>query len=403
MDTSDWNSQPRKSKKLKASCDFCAISKVKCDRGQPHCQRCVRNEVECHYSESRRIGKARRLYDAFGPTMKDVSSTTSLTSLSCPDDQQWHRRSGSETPSSLDNQVLVDAADPSIFDAAPDGSEYRWSEPPMCFMEGSMTMPPFGAANTLQIPPPSLSSSSTSSSPSCGAAYSTSSFSSPDLLQGITSDYSQLKDVPGMDLGMISTAQVRQFLSTSSGAGEPGGCMRRACAALESLHVPAEQCSLPGASLAPVITTMGGLDAMLKANRAAIDTVLQILDCPCSHGWNISFLVMLIAHQTMDSYWTLLKQQLSSPSTSFPDDAEGGTSSFFDVPLAIGGYILSGEARAQVITQVLRSQIEGMGGLIDVLAARNGSRGADNPTGAFQSAFLHALQTSRARALQASQ
>ncbi|KAH6654443.1 hypothetical protein BKA67DRAFT_279309 [Truncatella angustata] len=62
-----------KKKKLKASCDFCAISKVKCDRGQPQCRRCVRSELTCPYSESRRVGKARLMYSMNSTSSNDSS------------------------------------------------------------------------------------------------------------------------------------------------------------------------------------------------------------------------------------------------------------------------------------------------------------------------------------------
>lgn len=55
-----------KTGRLRSSCDFCALSKVKCDRGQPQCSRCIRNEVTCHYSMTRRSSKVRHIYTTSG-------------------------------------------------------------------------------------------------------------------------------------------------------------------------------------------------------------------------------------------------------------------------------------------------------------------------------------------------
>ncbi|KAK4122074.1 hypothetical protein N657DRAFT_647605 [Parathielavia appendiculata] len=50
----------RKQPKLRASCDRCGASKLKCDRGQPECERCISHGVPCFYGLSRKMGKPRR-------------------------------------------------------------------------------------------------------------------------------------------------------------------------------------------------------------------------------------------------------------------------------------------------------------------------------------------------------
>lgn len=46
--------------KLRASCDRCGASKLKCDRGQPECERCISHGIPCVYGVSRKMGKPRR-------------------------------------------------------------------------------------------------------------------------------------------------------------------------------------------------------------------------------------------------------------------------------------------------------------------------------------------------------
>ena len=43
--------------KLKAACDQCTASKVKCPGGGPRCKRCADSSQPCQYSLARRYGK----------------------------------------------------------------------------------------------------------------------------------------------------------------------------------------------------------------------------------------------------------------------------------------------------------------------------------------------------------
>lgn len=46
--------------KLRSSCDSCGAAKLKCDRGQPECERCVSYGMTCVYGLSRKMGKPPR-------------------------------------------------------------------------------------------------------------------------------------------------------------------------------------------------------------------------------------------------------------------------------------------------------------------------------------------------------
>jgi hypothetical protein len=86
---------PPKTRNLKSSCDFCALSKVKCDRGWPHCSRCIRNQVECHYSETRRTAKVRQQCATPG---RIKSSTNNNATSKDQSKQQSESESGDNTP-----------------------------------------------------------------------------------------------------------------------------------------------------------------------------------------------------------------------------------------------------------------------------------------------------------------
>ncbi|RDW58257.1 hypothetical protein BP6252_13668 [Coleophoma cylindrospora] len=53
-------SRTPKRPKLRSSCDACGAAKLKCDRGQPECGRCVSYEMPCVYGLSRKMGKPPR-------------------------------------------------------------------------------------------------------------------------------------------------------------------------------------------------------------------------------------------------------------------------------------------------------------------------------------------------------
>ncbi|MCJ1436262.1 hypothetical protein MMC27_005640 [Xylographa pallens] len=50
--------------KLRGSCDGCGTAKLKCDRGQPECARCVSLCLLCTYGFSRKCGKPSRAKQA---------------------------------------------------------------------------------------------------------------------------------------------------------------------------------------------------------------------------------------------------------------------------------------------------------------------------------------------------
>ena len=56
---SNW--QKSEPQKLRASCDGCYLSKVKCSKETPACSRCAAHGIPCKYSPSQRMGKPRRL------------------------------------------------------------------------------------------------------------------------------------------------------------------------------------------------------------------------------------------------------------------------------------------------------------------------------------------------------
>ncbi|KAI1655197.1 hypothetical protein F4813DRAFT_398548 [Daldinia decipiens] len=94
------NNPPRPSRqpKLRSSCDGCGSAKLKCDRGQPECGRCVSLGITCVYGVSRKMGKPPRERLQI-PAMIGGPRTTGehhrSRKESGPDDSSYSRRAGS--------------------------------------------------------------------------------------------------------------------------------------------------------------------------------------------------------------------------------------------------------------------------------------------------------------------
>lgn len=68
--------------RLRASCDGCYLSKVRCTKEIPGCSRCLNHGVLCKYSPSQRIGKPRRLREAHQARNRHKDPVTSTTGSS---------------------------------------------------------------------------------------------------------------------------------------------------------------------------------------------------------------------------------------------------------------------------------------------------------------------------------
>lgn len=68
--------------KLRSSCDRCGTAKVKCDKEQPECGRCISHGVPCVYGVSRKMGKPSRRISLSQSTSDTVTTTQSSSETS---------------------------------------------------------------------------------------------------------------------------------------------------------------------------------------------------------------------------------------------------------------------------------------------------------------------------------
>ncbi|KAF2256108.1 hypothetical protein BU26DRAFT_14427 [Trematosphaeria pertusa] len=88
--------------KLRTSCDGCGAAKLRCDRGQPECGRCLSHGVPCVYGFSRKMGKPPRQRLRSTPTQASSDQATA------PDGDKLDN---SSTTQSVTSNTISTAAD----------------------------------------------------------------------------------------------------------------------------------------------------------------------------------------------------------------------------------------------------------------------------------------------------
>jgi hypothetical protein len=356
----------------------------------------------CHYSESRRIGKARRIFGATGPGSKQSNFPTQET---------WSQQAGQkgrtmthDSSESPDYSISVDEFD----------------EDAMMFIhEADLTSNISTMPTHLDLMRQRERSVNRQNTSLDDMNFLTSQF--PDFMQEICEGQAPQTMEIGENNHINSNSQLLLSPDFSS-AGEPRvcngvgttyktsrDCMELACMTIKSLHMPSEPCALSkdDAKNADIFRS---IDSTLKTSRSARETVGQILACPCACSWNLLYLLVLITRQIIGTYSSLLEQQFSTPtpslssSSSAQESAASSTetrSNVFDITMTIGGYVLDGESKMKVIAQVIRSQIDDMGELIDSLASRSAESITEEPAALCWAGLIESLQLCRERALQA--
>ncbi|OGM43341.1 hypothetical protein ABOM_008686 [Aspergillus bombycis] len=359
--------------KLRASCDFCALSKVKCDRGQPHCVRCIKSGIACNYSESRRIGKAWH----HCASSRSNSFTTQDTRRKQEAISQHPQKGGTyqdcRTPSTSDNAMSPYDPYQSSNYATPFSMFHTLPSPASESAIGSQThIGPYPCLDGTAAPFRSPESAD---------------MSLPDLLHVARLQTNEMGgECPADPRGNPSWDAI--MAEHAIGVGESGDCITRAASVLQSMRGPRISCMR---SRTPPLNHPQSLDATLDDGRTAMETVKEILACPCAQGLRIALLLVLIIQQVLESYQTLLTQQHETSQDESPLSMGLST---YDTPMAIGSYLLDNELRSKIIAQVLLSELEKIGSILNVLA-RHAQGMAHQSDQLILRTYIDSLQMSR--------
>ncbi|KAE8356310.1 hypothetical protein BDV28DRAFT_127452 [Aspergillus coremiiformis] len=165
----------------------------------------------------------------------------------------------------------------------------------------------------------------------------------------------------------------------------------KATTVLQVVHDPRTSCMR---AESPPRTLRQTLDTTLDESRTAIETVREILDCPCARSIRVAIILVLITQQVMESYRTILTEHRSTPAAQCEKSLSGLNLSTSDIPMAIGRYHLDEEIRAKVIVQVLGCEMERIGSVLDILA-RYAKGMAQRPEELVLGSYIGSLQASR--------
>ncbi|KAJ9503795.1 hypothetical protein H2202_000934 [Exophiala xenobiotica] len=242
--------------KLRSSCDGCGTAKVKCDRGQPGCARCVALGLTCVYGRSRKFGKPAR--------KRPGAWFDANTSLSCGKRTTW-------TTESSDNHITMGFERPQTTGIS-EPAQLNFSD----MLTDILPMPSGIDTTTMNIDGQNQAGS---------ALFLPLSFDEWPQLDtfgtGPEIPYVPKPSAPDVQLSTSVFQPPVSFntTSTSSNSHKSHSCPRESYEILADLICPSPSLHAPAANANPVSAQF---DHVLHFNRNAIDRLSRLLKCPCA-------------------------------------------------------------------------------------------------------------------------
>ena len=409
---------------LRASCDACASSKVKCDKERPACRRCLSGGAECVYGVSRKHGKQprrkRSMATADSKTVTDRLAPRVL--VDSPSLRQGHFRPELDMGfEDVLHDIGISRGPPAIRSSEQDQYTLSTPESPIpddewsSFVDPAPFFPNYGQAGGRKQSYTSLESAyslyetvteSTEHTRFLGDVLSGPS-SGPSPSQGSSlSSASRGWRPPSIDHNqspqhLRSPGNPISQQSTQHQQSQPHSCYNLASSALESLrletrYVCSRKRALDGPSPSPL--PILNLDHILEANKSALATLQQTMDCKCLerhaplaflHASIFSKVIFWyqVAGRIIRSAATPVKSQsrfVTSPNSALPDDCAHGrsrgtpTSSGFSprtlesLSVSIGHFDVDAEDRATLSQHLLLSELRKAAALAERIQMRRG-------------------------------
>lgn len=235
--------------KLRSSCQDCGDSKVRCDRGQPECSRCITLGRTCVYGISRKFGK---------PPRKRPGAHFDATS------SRSYKKRATWATGSCENRAMMGIEQSQGVDK-PGQLSFADS------VTGDVPVPS-------SIDPPS-SIYQQSLGPSFSNAFSLDGWPHLDIL-GPGLEFSSLPNGSGIDSRFSASGlEPASKLSASFDRPDSHSCPRGSYELFRDLICPASFLHAPEAS---ADTVSAQLDQVLHFNGEAIDRLSRLLKCPCA-------------------------------------------------------------------------------------------------------------------------
>ncbi|KAF2017803.1 hypothetical protein BU24DRAFT_420859 [Aaosphaeria arxii CBS 175.79] len=327
---------PERKAKLRASCDACAASKVKCSKEHPICQRCASNGSQCIYGISRKHGKPGRTRkrnpdgtpfvkaskqrpspdgSEFGkfrvkagspilPELPDLPSETASSVASWPSTPEWPATPEFEysdfnmTPLldplytdadfAMMDELLLSSTQSPMIDSIPNfESEPTFTDP---FAKRDTQEVDFSMQNDFQ--PLKNFVGGDSVNPMDYTFNASPPFIPP---QQAMPEITPPQSPKGSNNSQTSKATNPAFSTLRTSVAMPAShcCYSTAYSTLETLTI---RTSDNGATIEKT------LDSVLSITKVAVQQVMQLLSCPCSSDPHLAMLYSSIASKILTWY-----------------------------------------------------------------------------------------------------
>ncbi|MCJ1469423.1 hypothetical protein MMC07_008056 [Pseudocyphellaria aurata] len=338
-------------RRLRASCDGCYLSKVKCTKETPTCRRCSNHGVVCKYSPSQRVGKPRRRENqpAYGGSTSQETGAAGIANAPSTSDAAGH-----PPPYSWN----INFVDPSI---TADSSRYSLDEISMIWQNSlSVTDSENGAFVD------DSSRDSNLSSPSNSLPTPVDLLSEyPDNLQpslaGLDRFGKSVRHQPPQPRFLDDPFPLQDplpplyFSSTPNSVGEERGVAVTddcSCATttFEILRTLQDQSSHTS------------FDRVLSVNKSAVSTISTILSCSCTRDSTSIMTLAAALTKIMSRYQSI--GGASSLASGRSPTANAFKIAPAPIPITLGAYKLDGAEEEQVKLQVILSELRKVDGLM---------------------------------------
>lgn len=247
----DESTTSDKVRKLRSSCEDCGNAKVRCDRGQPGCSRCIERGVACVYRLSRKFGKP--------PRKKGYVRLNETSSFP-------YKKPATVTAGSYENRTAMESEQPS---AGEKSARPKFADP----VAATQSMPfnidytsntyPQNRLNAPFVAPLSFDEW-------------------PQLDTWVSGlEFPSFSNDSGLDCQLPASA-LEPFSNFNNGNNflKTHSCPRGSYELFRDLICPGPFLHAPGNS----DTVSARLDQVLHFNRSAIDRLSQLLRCPCARS-----------------------------------------------------------------------------------------------------------------------
>jgi hypothetical protein len=403
--------------KLRASCDACAASKVKCSKDHPICQRCSANGSQCIYGISRKHGKPGRTRKRNPDGTPFIKGSKQRPS---PDGSEFGKfrvrpepiamplpefEAASAWNSSWSSTPSLRSTPEFEFEMTPEPFDMTLTPEPM-YMDASMSLgfpfmddfllpvtdfqmdtmqslepeltfrDPFAKKQSVQLDLPDIQALKDYIG---GESVNPFDCTFQDVGLGISLDGSCASSEPSPK--SMTFDQSRSRLSVSVTMPTSHCCSALAYSTLESLRIIGPDSTQPWPNV-----EIKSLDSVLSTTKLAVQSVLQLLSCPCSSDPHLSMLYSSIASKILNWYQIAAgvnpvaaplsaAPSLSSPASSSvyssPLSTPGSEHSTFCVqmqPLKFGLYQFDEAEQERLRRQVVLKELKKCGQLVDALA-----------------------------------